>query len=307
MPSPNDTSGIITLMENYVSDFVSFLTGECSAPANTSSAYRRDLLHFVAHLQHSGVISVNRIKTQNVMAYVAALKERELASATVARRLVAIKMFCRFLVNEGYVSTDPTASLSSPALWQRIPDVLSVAEVDKVLAVEQAGSIGIRNHAILELLYATGARASEVVDLKLSNVSLENAHVRCFGKGSKERMVPLTSKACEALAVYIERARPVLTRTMNKPNLFLSYHGRPMSREDIWRIVNDAARLAGIHKHIYPHLLRHSFATHLLEGGADLRVVQQLLGHESISTTQVYTHVDRNRLSAIHKKFHPRA
>jgi len=294
-------------MQNHVADFVNYLAVECGAPRNTTSAYKRDLLDFIAHLHSQGVVAVNRIKSNHVLAYVAALKDRQLASSTIARRLVATKMFCRFLVNDNYMTADPTASLSSPALWQRIPDVLSVAEVDKVLSVEQTGLIGIRNRAILELLYATGARASEVVDLKLEDVSLDNGHVRCFGKGSKERVVPLLGDACDALRVYIDKARSVLLRDRNAPYLFVSYHGRPMNREDVWRIVNDAARLAGVHKRIYPHLLRHSFATHLLEGGADLRVVQQLLGHENISTTQVYTHVDRNRLSEIHRKFHPRA
>jgi len=294
-------------MRTFINDFISYLSVECGASPNTTAAYRRDLTDFSACLAESGIDAPNRITTRLVMRSIAAFKERGLADRTIARRLAAIKMFCRFLVNESYIDADPTASVTSPNLWQRIPNVLSAAEVDKLLTAEWPGMIGIRNRAILEAFYATGARASEIADLKLADLSLDNGYLRCFGKGSKERLVPVGARAVDALKNYLSAARPALAREADVPNVFLSQHGKPMRREDLWRIVSHAARKAGIAKRIYPHILRHSFATHLLEGGADLRAVQQMLGHADISTTQVYTHVDRSRLIAVHKKFHPRA
>jgi len=294
-------------MRTFINEFISYLSAECGASPNTAAAYRRDLADFSARLAEYGISAPNRIAASHVMKCIAAFKERGLAGTTIARRLVAIKMFCRFLVNENYITADPTASLSSPNLWQRIPNVLSTLEVDRLLSAEWPGEIGVRNRAILETFYATGARASELAGLKLADLSLDNGYLRCFGKGSKERVVPIGGRAIEAIKNYLSAARPALAREPDPPNVFLTQHGKPMRREDLWRIVADAARKAGIAKRIYPHLLRHSFATHLLEGGADLRAVQQMLGHADISTTQVYTHVDRSRLIAVHRKFHPRA
>jgi len=294
-------------MQSFIFDFLEYLSVECGASPNTISAYKTDLEDFSRRLADAGVNSINRIRRPDILTYISALKESDLATATIARRLVAVKMFCRFLLSEGYTTSDPTAALASPALWQRIPHALNTLEVDKLLSVEWDGAIGLRNKAILEVLYATGARASEVTDLKLTDLNPGEAYLRCFGKGSKERIVPIGDRARAVLKQYLEGARPTLTRGKDTPNLFLSYHGRAMRREDVWRVVKKAAERAGIRKKIHPHILRHSFATHLLEGGADLRAVQQMLGHADISTTQVYTHVDRNRLSAVHKRCHPRA
>ena len=294
-------------MHTFIKGFIEYLSVECGASRNTVDAYRRDLAGFARSLEQCGMHAPNRIQTSHVMRFIAGLKEQHLADTTIARRLVAVKMFCRFLVNQNFITGDPTASITSPTLWQRIPHVLSVDDVDKLLSIPWEGNLGLRNRAILEVFYATGCRASEVADLKLTDVSLDNGYLRCFGKGSKERVVPVGAKAIEALRDYLAKARPVLLRKHATPNLFLSFHGRPMRREDMWHVVTDSARRAGINKKTYPHLLRHSFATHLLEGGADLRSVQQMLGHADISTTQVYTHVDRSRLAAVHKKFHPRA
>ena len=294
-------------METFIADFVDYLRVECGASANTIQAYRGDLASFSAHLARHGVRTPNRIQQSHLLSWLAALKDDDLAVTTIARRLVAAKMLCRFLVNEGYVVSDPTASLASPALWQRIPNVMSPAEIEKMLSVKCESPIAVRNRAILELLYATGARASEVAGLALADVNLDARYVRCFGKGSKERMVPIGGTTSDVLKDYIAGARKTLARRRAAPNLFLSYHGRPMRREDVWRAVKELAAQAGIAKRIYPHLLRHSFATHLLEGGADLLAVQRMLGHADVSTTQVYTHVDRNRLVAVHKQFHPRA
>jgi len=294
-------------MQSFISDFLDYLGVECGASPNTISAYKTDLQDFSRRLGRAGISSINRIRSSDVVAYIAKLKEADLAITTIARRLVAVKMFCRFLLSEGYITSDPTATLASPALWQRIPHVLNTAEVEKLLAVEWDGPVGLRNKAIMEVLYATGARASEITGLKLADVRLDNHYLRCFGKGARERVVPFGERAGDVLRKYIAEARPTLTRGKDAPNLFLSYHGKAMRREDVWRVVKKAAQKAGISKKIHPHILRHCFATHLLEGGADLRAVQQMLGHADISTTQVYTHVDRSRLSAVHKRCHPRA
>ena len=294
-------------MQSFISDFLDYLNVECGSSPNTISAYNNDLQGFSRCLADIGIATVNRIRPPHVIRYAAALKERKLATTTIARRLVAVKMFCRFLTNEGYITADPTATITSPSLWQRVPHVLNVSEVEKLLAVEWHGPVGLRNKAIMEIFYAAGARASEVTHLKPADLNLDSGCIRCFGKGSKERLVPIGERAVDALRDYIEQARPILARGKNTPNLFLSYHGRPMRREDMWRVVKQAAKRAGVDKKVYPHILRHSFATHLLEGGADLRAVQQMLGHADISTTQVYTHVDTDRLSTVHKRHHPRA
>lgn len=294
-------------MQSFISDFLDYLDVECGASPNTISAYNNDLQGFSGCLAGRGITTVNRIRPSHVMQYVAAMKERDLATTTIARRLVAVKMFCRFLLNEGYITGDPTATMASPSLWHRVPHVLNVSEVEKLLAVKWPGPLGLRNKAIMEVFYASGARASEVAGLKLVDLRLDSGYLRCFGKGSKERLALIGERAIDALREYIEQARPVLTRGGDAPNVFLSYRGKPMRREDMWRIVKQAARRAGIDKKIYPHILRHSFATHLLEGGADLRAVQQMLGHADISTTQVYTHIDTDRLSTVHKRYHPRA
>ena len=293
-------------LQPFITSFIDYLAVECGSPQNTIAAYRRDLTDFARNLEQAGV-TINHITTNHVMRYIASLKGQDLADSTIARRLVAVKMFCRFLLRENCIASDPTASLTSPTLWQRIPHVLSVDEINRILSLPWEGNIGLRNRAVIELLYATGCRASEMVDLKVTDVSLDNGYLRCIGKGSKERVVPVGAAAIEAIRSYLEKARPGLLREQATPNLFLSQHGKPMRREDLWRVVTEAAVRAGISKKIYPHLLRHSFATHLLEGGADLRAVQQMLGHADISTTQIYTHVDRSRLAAVHRKFHPRA
>jgi len=293
-------------MRSFITDYLEHLRAECGASPHTITAYKNDLTDFARNLASRGTRTVNHIGSDDIITWLGEMKDQELASTTIARRLVAVKMFCRFLVNEGYVSADPSANLASPTLWRRIPDVLSVAEVSSLLSLEWPGAIGLRNRTILEMLYATGARASELVTLKAADVSLDSGYVRCFGKGSKERMLPIAGRIHSLLREYIESARPELARRRSNPQLFLSYHGRPMRREDIWRVVTTAARRAGIRKKIHPHTLRHSFATHLLEGGADLRAVQQMLGHVDIATTQIYTHVDRSRLAEVHKKFHPR-
>jgi integrase/recombinase XerD len=239
--------------------------------------------------------------------YISFLHDEQLAPASAARHLVALKMFYRFLKLEDRADHSAVELLSSPTLWERIPTVLSPENVEKLLqAPLPADRFFLRDRALLETLYATGCRASEVVNLKLGDLHLGEKYCKAFGKGSKQRIVPLGSKAVSALRSYLGEDRPGLSAEMPAEYVFLSRGGKKLDREVLWMIVKKYVRRAGLPKKTSPHTLRHSFATHLLSGGADLRAVQEMLGHSSIGTTQIYTHVDRNRLKEMHRKFHPR-
>jgi integrase/recombinase XerD len=253
---------------------------------------------------------VQRLTISELSDFVASLSARKLAPASIARHLVAIKIFFRFLQLEGVLLDNKVELLGSQKLWDRIPEVLSVRDVDSFLMAPAKSEVyHFRDRALLEMLYATGCRASEISNLRLRDVYLHERHCKCFGKGSKQRMVPLGDQAIETVRMYLERQRPKLeARRKGEPDwLFLTRGGRRMRREAIWELVKKYALIAGISPTISPHTLRHSFATHLLAGGADLRQVQEMLGHASISTTQIYTHVDQSRLKMVHKNFHPRA
>jgi integrase/recombinase XerD len=288
--------------------FRHYLQSERGMAANTLLAYGRDLDRFAGWLAESGQPDHLRLGVRELSAYLGFLRDLGLAPPSVARHLVALKVFYRFLRLEGRVEQAAVDLLSSPALWQRIPHVLSPESVTKLLhAPTGEDRFHLRDRAILETLYATGARASEVVQLRLEDLYLDNGFCKCFGKGSKQRVVPLGRPAQEALRDYLANQRPALAaRAADAPWVFLSRGARPLTREMLWVLVKKYARRAGITGKVSPHTLRHSFATHLLEGGADLRLVQELLGHANIRTTQHYTHVDRKRLKAVHKRFHPR-
>lgn len=293
-------------MHEWVDAFLNYLTVECGLAENTLQAYRRDLDGLARHLEARGQPNLAAVTADDIVVFMMAQKDRGLASNSIARALVAIKMFYRFLYREGFIGRDLTATLESPKLWRKLPSILTVSEVESLLHAPSRRPIGIRDRAILETLYATGARVSEVAHLDLQSVNLEIGYLRCFGKGSKERIVPLGRAARDAIERYLSEARLRLLVNPEARALFLSRSGRPLGREAIWRLVKKYAARAGIAKNISPHTLRHSFATHLLQGGADLRAVQEMLGHADISTTQLYTHVDRDRLKAIHRQFHPR-
>jgi integrase/recombinase XerD len=240
------------------------------------------------------------------MDYVSSLAGR-LSVRSIARNLSALKMFYRFLVSEGKIETNPARLLSAPKLPRRLPGVLSTGEVERLLAQPDLNTgRGKRDKAMLELLYATGLRVSELVNLKITNVNMEAGYVRTVGKGSKERMVPMGAKALEALKEYVVQGRPAFLKRKSSSYLFLNARGKPLTRQGFWKTIKRIGLAAGIRKEIYPHSLRHSFASHLLERGADLRSVQIMLGHADISTTQIYTHVTRERLKQIHQKHHPR-
>jgi len=287
--------------------FLDYLTVECGLADNTVLAYRADLDKFGVYLVERGVERFDDVDADRVVDYLMRLKEDGMAPNSIGRGLVAIKMLFRFLWAEGQLNRDPTAVLQSPRVSRRLPEVMTSREVSRVLAAPKGDSaLEQRDRAILEVLYATGARASEVCSLRVDSLDLDYGYLRCYGKGGKERIVPLHRKAVTAVRRYLALARPHLARGRDVPSLFLSRTARPLGRQDVWRLVRKYALIAGIRRHISPHTLRHSFATHLLEGGADLRAVQEMLGHADIATTQIYTHVDQRRLKAIHRRYHPR-
>ncbi|MCE9530925.1 MAG: site-specific tyrosine recombinase XerD [Planctomycetes bacterium] len=288
--------------------FRNFLRAERGMAANTVLAYDRDLERFTNWIAEGGMSDYRTPTLGELGTYIGFLNDEKLAPSSIARHIVSLKMFYRFLKLEERAQTSTVELLSSPALWERIPQVLSPSAVDRLIAAPQAGDrFHLRDRAILETLYATGCRASEVVGLKLQDLYLDSKFCKCLGKGNKQRIVPLGRSAINALNAYLGESRPNLTTDPAAIWVFVSRGGRQLSREMLWVLVKKYVVRAGLPSKISPHSLRHSFATHLLSGGADLRTVQELLGHSSIGTTQIYTHVDRDRLKSLHKKFHPRA
>jgi integrase/recombinase XerD len=271
-----------------------------------------DLRGFAAYCDDCYITDPSGIDRELILDFLGNLQERfNEASTTLARKLISIKLFCRFLAQEGVIERDPAEIMDSPRLWKYLPEFLSADEVDRLLAAYPAQSKEAhlqRNRTILELIYASGLRVSEAAHLKVSDVNFDDGIVRVTGKGSKVRVVPVGKTALNILRWYLKNSRPqLLAENSNIPELFLSVRGKVLNREWIWAMVKTAAREAGINKEIYPHILRHSFASHLLANGADLRVIQEMLGHSDLRTTEIYTHVENERLVGIHKQFHPRA
>lgn len=294
-------------MINFVDDFLNHLAVERGLAENTLVAYRRDLTKYCAFLSKQGIKQVPEIQRRQITDYMFDQKKDGLAVPSISRSLAAIKMFHRFLVQERLAKEDPSHLVETPKLWRRIPVVLSTAEMETILKASSGMSPqAVRDNAILELFYASGMRVSELAGLRLENINLDVGYVRCTGKGRKERIIPIGKRARAAIEKYCLSVRPLSAKEFQPPTLFLSRLGKKMSRQNIWKLIKKYARKAGIRKEIKPHTLRHSFATHLLQYGADLRSVQEMLGHSDISTTQIYTHVDRERLKSVHKQFHPR-
>ena len=294
-------------MKNDIDQFLDYLSLERGLSKNTLEAYRRDLNKFEVFLKKRDVSSVKDVKKSDMTDFMFFQKDRGLSANSIARGLAAMKVLFRFLAREGFLKTDVASIIETPKLWKNLPEAISVTEVDKLLkAPDLKDWMGIRDKASLELMYATGLRASEVVNLNIRDVNFELGVLKCIGKGSKERIVPLGKEARAAVKRYIEKVRPKLVKSDSEPGLFITRLGHKMSRQMLWKIIKRYARKARIDKEIMPHTLRHAFATHLLERGADLRIVQELLGHANISTTQIYTHINRERLKSIHRKFHPR-
>jgi integrase/recombinase XerD len=296
-----------TVSKNWVEAFDAYASGECHLSGNTVAAYRRDLRHFTTWLDQR---SIAGLTIRDLADYVAWLSTLDLAPASIARHIVSLRVFFRYLQLEGVLRDNLAELLGSQKLWERVPKVLSVEQLTRLfVAPGKTDPCWRRDRALLELLYATGCRASEISNLKLHDLHLDEAFCICRGKGDKERQVPLNAKAVEAVRLYMEHERPKLAaKTMMTAEwVLLSQRGRRLGRERIWELLKRYAQRVGVPPEVSPHTLRHSFATHLLSGGADLRQVQEMLGHSSIATTQIYTHVDPARLKAIHKKFHPRA
>lgn len=296
-------------MEHLLDPFIAYSALERGLADNTVRAYVNDLRAFLEYLGGRGGSSLERVTRDDIMGFLEDSDARGLAKSSVSRRLVAIKVFFRYLLQERQIAHDITDGMEGPRLWRLLPGYLSVAEVESMLQAYQGDkdALTVRNRTILETFYASGLRVSELANLTLDAINFDLGVVRVIGKGNKERVVPMGRPAQKALKSYIDSARVKLNRSGDAYHVFLSRTGRRLTREMIWRIVRDAARLVGIGKEVYPHMLRHSFASHLLAGGADLRVIQEMLGHADISTTQIYTHVDQNRLLDIHRRFHPRA
>jgi integrase/recombinase XerD len=298
----------VAALNDDINAFRHYLQGERGLAINTLMAYVRDLTHYLHWLAGGGLDDYLKPSLRDLTNYLGCLREDGLAPRSVARHLVALRMFYRFLRLEERVQENAVDLLSSPSLWERIPHVLSPESVNKLLDAPLAiDRFYLRDRAMLETLYATGARASEVVGLKMEDLYLDSGFLKCFGKGSKQRVVPLGRPAVNALRGYLEQLRPKLIAGRSEaPYVFVSRGGKGLTREMLWVLVKKYVKRAGLAGKVSPHTLRHSFATHVLAGGADLRSVQEMLGHASIQTTQIYTHVDRDRLKAIHRQFHPR-
>ena len=295
-------------MKALIAEFINYLSVERGLAKNTLMAYGRDLEAYAADLEKKyGLKNPEGIKREQITSYMQSQKKAGLSPTSISRSLAAIRMFHRFLVRENFSKEDPVDLVDTPKTWKRVPDVLSQAEIDAMIkAAEGRDGQSVRDKAVLELFYASGLRVSELVDLRVDSVNFDMGFVRCVGKGSKERLIPVGKSAMEALAKYLKGARGKVLKGRQTDSLFISRLGKKISRQSIWKVIKFYAHKAGIKKTIKPHTLRHTFATHLLEHGADLRSVQEMLGHSDISTTQIYTHVDRDRLRTIHKKFHPR-
>jgi integrase/recombinase XerD len=305
---PSDRAAQYTALVDDVQAFRHYIRSERGLAANTLLAYGRDLDRFTGWVAGGGLGDYLRPTLNDLSHYLDFLQAEGLAPPSKARHLVALKVFYRFLKLEERTAQSTVDLLASPALWTRIPRVLSPEQVTQLLEAPQpADRYYLRDRALLETLYAAGCRASEVVGLDLADVHLDSGFCKCQGKGGKQRIVPLGRPAVNALRAYLDGLRPKLVATTTgATRVFVSRGGKPLAREMLWVVVKKYVRRAGLHAKVSPHTLRHSFATHLLAGGADLRTVQELLGHASIQTTQRYTHVDRDRLRDIHRRFHPR-
>ncbi|HEY2108420.1 MAG TPA: site-specific tyrosine recombinase XerD [Candidatus Acidoferrales bacterium] len=294
-------------LEADIRTFLSYLRVEKGLSDNTIQSYRRDMMKFAGFLQKQS-LDTAKIQRQDVVNFLAMLYKRRLDSRSVARHLVTIRHFFRFSLLEGFVKEDPAATIESPKFRQSLPYFLSVEEVERLLTQpDTTSAVGLRDKAIIELMYSTGIRVSELTGIRVGDLQLDAGCLRCIGKGNKERLVPVGKKALAVVESYLKKSRPELLKDNASAHLFLNQRGRPMDRITIWKMMGQYGKKAALRKPLKPHTLRHSFATHLLDRGADLRSVQMMLGHSDISTTQIYTHVVEERLKQVYKAHHPRA
>jgi integrase/recombinase XerD len=291
----------------YIDAFLSMIIVEKGLSQNTVDAYSRDLRGASEFIVRQGLVSWEEVQPLHLRSYLIALRRRGLNARSIARHGVTLRRFFRFLETEGVIGEVPLPKLYPTAPGRKLPHMLSADEVRKLLAQpEERGALGVRDRAMLELLYGTGLRVSELVSLQIQQIDLQGNYLTVRGKGSKVRAVPFGQWARETLLRYLREARPRLLKGRTSSFLFMTRSGKPLTRQGFWKLIRGHALAAGIEKRVTPHTLRHSFATHLLEGGADLRSVQSMLGHADISTTQIYTHVDGPRLKRIHRQYHPR-
>ncbi|MGD6831381.1 site-specific tyrosine recombinase XerD [Sutcliffiella halmapala] len=296
-------------MQEHLKDFMHYLVVEKGLADNTIVSYERDLKAYILYISKvEKVASLDHVTRATIVQFLKFLHEKGKSSKTISRHIASIRSFHQFLLREKVTTQDPTVHLDRPKAEQKLPQVLSVEEVQALLdSPDTSKEIGIRDKAMLELLYATGMRVSELISLNLSDVHLTMGFVRCIGKGNKERIIPLGKLAQQAVHTYIVESRGRLKKKKVTDALFLNHHGNRLTRQGYWKILKKLSKEAGIEKDLTPHTLRHSFATHLLENGADLRAVQEMLGHADISTTQIYTHVTKTRMKDVYSMFHPRA
>lgn len=295
-------------MEQLLDQFLNYLTVERGLSPNTLDSYSRDLIKYLDYLSTKGIKDISKTSDLTIISFIATLKNGGLSNRSVARNLTSIRMFYKFLTEDHHINDNPTLNIETPKRELRLPQVLSIEEVDVLLQQpDSSTSLGLRDAAFLELLYATGLRASEIISLALNDINLEAGYLIASGKGSKERLIPIGEVAQNLIKKYLKNSRPTLLKNKQSHHLFTTRSGKSMTRQGFWKLIKKYALAAGIRKKITPHTLRHSFATHLLERGADLRSVQMMLGHADISSTQIYTHVTTERLKKIHNQYHPRS
>jgi integrase/recombinase XerD len=297
-------------MGDQLKDFIHFLIVEKGLAKNTIVSYERDLKSYIHYLNSvENIQHLNDVQRIHIVHFLGLLKEQGKSSKTLARHIASLRAFHQFLLRDKVTDHDPSVHIETPKMERTLPKVLNIQEVETLLdSPKQNDHFGIRDKAMLEILYATGIRVSELIGLDLGDVHLTMGFVRCIGKGNKERIIPIGKTAGNALKHYLEQGRPFfVNKKQREEALFLNHHGMRLTRQGFWKILKRLAAEAGIQKELTPHTLRHSFATHLLENGADLRAVQEMLGHADISTTQIYTHVTKTRLKDVYTKFHPRA
>ncbi len=307
-PSPPPPGSSPIARAFHLERFRDYLALEAGNSRHTVASYLRDMTRLAEYATSRGVKTPERLSAAQLREFVYFLKDLGLAPTTIRRQISAIRTYFKFVVGEGIAARDPSERIESPKRWRTLPAVLTVAEIGKLLDAPNTNEpLAMRDVALLEFAYATGVRVSELVALKLQDIMFTEGVARIFGKGSKERLVPVGRRALGAVSSYAREIRPTLDRGKARGFLFLNARGTPLSRVGAWGVIKATARRAGLTKRVTPHTLRHTFATHLLEGGADLRAVQEMLGHADLSTTQRYTHVDRDYLRSVHKSYHPRA
>jgi integrase/recombinase XerD len=295
-------------MNAFLESFLDYISLERGLSINTRKAYADDIGQFLNDLTLKGVTSLSQVSRKQILDHLMAMKARDMSTNSISRHLVSIKVFFRYLQQEGMLDRNVTDTMDSPKLWKILPDTLSEKEVDLLLAApDMHKPLGIRDRAILELFYASGLRVSELASLQLADLHLDEGYIRCIGKGRKERVIPVGGESIRLLRRYLEDIRPVLCENPLLQNVFISRRETALCRQRLWQIIKECTKRAGIMKNVTPHTLRHSFASHLLQNGAPLRVIQEMLGHADIATTQIYTHVNPERLKSIHQQFHPRA